>query len=58
MDEKVAVIVLAGGKSSRMGRDKVWLMLDGQPLVDRVVGRLLPIASEVLVSAGDPEPYA
>ena len=58
MAERVSVIILAGGRSSRMGRDKVWMMLDGQPLVERVVGRLLPIASEVLVSAGDPEPYA
>jgi len=58
MAEKASVIVLAGGKSSRMGQDKVWMMLDGQPLIERVVRRLLPLAAEVLLSAGDPEPYA
>jgi molybdenum cofactor guanylyltransferase len=40
-----------------MGQDKVWMMLDGQPLIERVVRRLLPVAAEVLVSAGDPAPY-
>ena len=57
MAESVSAIVLAGGKSSRMGQDKVWMMLDGQPLIERVVRRLLPVAAEVLVSAGDPAPY-
>lgn len=57
MAEGVSVIILAGGRSSRMGRDKVWMVLDGQPLVERVVRRLLPLAAEILVSATDSEAY-
>ena len=57
MAEAISVIILAGGRSSRMGRDKVWMMLDGQPLVERVARRLLPLAAEILVSAADPAPY-
>lgn len=40
-----------------MGRDKVWMMLDGQPLIERVLRRLLPLAAEILVSAEDPGQY-
>jgi molybdopterin-guanine dinucleotide biosynthesis protein A len=57
MPDRVPVIILAGGRSSRMGQDKIWMVLDGQPLVERVVRRLLPVASEVLLSAGDAERF-
>jgi molybdopterin-guanine dinucleotide biosynthesis protein A len=57
MAEKASVIVLAGGKSIRMGRDKAWMMLDGEPLIERVVRRLLPLAAEVLVSGTDSQRY-
>ncbi|MCL4790411.1 MAG: NTP transferase domain-containing protein [Verrucomicrobia bacterium] len=32
-----SAVILAGGKSSRMGRDKAWLPLDGQPLLARQI---------------------
>jgi len=38
----VSVLILAGGRSRRMGQDKVWMALDGVPLVERVVRRVLP----------------
>jgi molybdenum cofactor guanylyltransferase len=57
MTEKVSVIILAGGRSRRMGQDKMWMMLDGQPLIERVVRRLLPLADEVLLSAAPAEQY-
>lgn len=50
----LSVLILAGGRSRRMGQDKVWLMLDGVPLVERVVQRVLPVAGEVLFSANAP----
>jgi molybdopterin-guanine dinucleotide biosynthesis protein A len=49
-------LILAGGKSRRMGRDKTWLELGGAPLIAHVIRRLLPIASEVVVSADSPGP--
>jgi molybdenum cofactor guanylyltransferase len=57
MTEKVSAIVLAGGKSSRMGQDKMWMTLEGKPLIERVVLRLLPLADEVLMSARYPEQF-
>ena len=35
----VAGVVLAAGTSTRMGRNKLFLELDGEPLVRRAVGR-------------------
>lgn len=51
-------IVLAGGASQRMGRDKALLELDGVPLIGVVVERMAQVCAEVLVVAGDVRPYA
>jgi molybdopterin-guanine dinucleotide biosynthesis protein A len=43
---KFSAVILAGGKSSRMGCDKAWLPLDGQPLLAQqiaVVRKLKPV---------------
>ena len=40
-----------------MGRDKSLLMLDGERLIERVVGRLAQVADERLVSTNHPERY-
>jgi molybdopterin-guanine dinucleotide biosynthesis protein A len=56
--KKLSVLLLAGGRSRRMGQDKVWLALDGVSLVERVVRRVLPVAGEILFSASAPEPFA
>lgn len=49
-------VVLAGGKSSRMGRDKSGLKLDGQTLQDRCVAVLRECFPEVLVIRDDDVP--
>jgi molybdopterin-guanine dinucleotide biosynthesis protein A len=46
-------LVLAGGASRRMGRDKAVLEFDGVPLVERVAARLEQVCGEVLVASGD-----
>jgi molybdopterin-guanine dinucleotide biosynthesis protein A len=51
-------IVLAGGQSRRMGRNKALLELDGQPLIARVLGRLALLCNELIVSANTVELYA
>jgi molybdenum cofactor guanylyltransferase len=44
-------VVLAGGKSSRMGRPKALLEFDGQPLISRLVTTLAPLFADVVVVA-------
>jgi molybdopterin-guanine dinucleotide biosynthesis protein A len=44
-----ALVVLAGGKSSRMGRPKAWLPFRGQPMLARVLDRLSPLFEEQVV---------
>ncbi|MCY4079867.1 MAG: molybdenum cofactor guanylyltransferase [Caldilineaceae bacterium] len=50
------MLILAGGNSRRMGRDKLLLPVPpyGIPLVRHVAERLLPLAAKVTVVANDP----
>lgn len=54
---KATGILLAGGKSSRMKKNKAFLELEGQPLVERSLGVLEAMFSEVLISSNEPELY-
>lgn len=53
-----SAIVLAGGQSRRLGQDKSLLVLDGQPLLVRTVGRLEALSDDLIVVANDPGRYA
>jgi molybdopterin-guanine dinucleotide biosynthesis protein A len=51
MTEPIAVtgIVLAGGRSSRFGSDKLEAFVDGERLLDRSVAALARVATEIVV---------
>lgn len=55
--DELTGLVLAGGASQRMGRDKAFLELDGRPLIQIVVERMQRVCAEVLVVSGDRESY-
>jgi molybdopterin-guanine dinucleotide biosynthesis protein A len=42
--------VLAGGISRRFGGDKLSASIDGRPVIDRLVARVAPIASQIVVA--------
>ena len=44
-------VILAGGRSSRMGTNKAMLPLGGRPLIAHVIARLLPQVSAVAINA-------
>jgi len=49
----VTGIILAGGRSRRLGRDKAVEPFGGQPLIRRVIGRVAPLTSEIVVVVAD-----
>jgi len=51
-------VILAGGNSSRMGRDKALLQIGNKPLIEYILNQLKPHFGEVLISAKDPCRYA
>ena len=51
----VSAAIMAGGKSKRMGQDKAWIELDGEPLIRRVANVLAQVADEVIVVANEPK---
>jgi molybdenum cofactor guanylyltransferase len=52
VQQTVTTIVLAGGLSTRMGRDKALLELDGMPLLTRICNLGLAVGNQVYVVAG------
>jgi len=56
--EHATAIILAGGKSSRMGVDKSLLAVNGQPMIAHIVKQLEHHFDEVIIGANDPGKYA
>ncbi len=54
----LTIAVQAGGRSSRMGRDKALIPLGGMPLIEHVLRRVEGLGDEVLITTNRPEDYA
>ena len=50
---KVTGIILAGGRSRRLGRDKAVEPVGGQPLIRRVIQRVESVADDIVVVVAD-----
>ena len=48
---RVSAVVLAGGRSSRFGRDKLAEPIGGRPLLEHAIDAVRPFATEILVVA-------
>nr|WP_315158167.1 molybdenum cofactor guanylyltransferase [uncultured Flavobacterium sp.] len=56
MENKITAIVLAGGKSQRMGTDKGMLNLNGKTFIQHICDALQPIVgSNILIVSGNKE---
>lgn len=51
-------IVLAGGRSLRYGKDKAFELLDGVPLIKRVLTVMEEMFSEVIIITNEPDKYS
>lgn len=56
--QMLTVCIQAGGQSSRMGEDKALKTFLGNPLIQRVVERLSPVADELILTTNRPDDYA
>ena len=46
-------VILAGGLSRRLGRDKALVSISDQPLIQRVIERVEQLSQEILVVVAD-----
>ena len=59
MPHKILGVILAGGESSRMGRDKAFVLLAGRPMIAHVAERLRPQVDALALAGGAaPERFA
>jgi molybdopterin-guanine dinucleotide biosynthesis protein A len=49
MKETITGIILAGGKSSRMGQDKGFLKLNGKTFMTYIIAALKPIVGDIII---------
>ena len=56
IDKKnITGIILSGGKSTRMGTDKGFLLLNKKPFTQYSIDALQPLVSEILIVSDNPD---
>src|SRR5688500_10758972 len=58
MGEAISVAIMAGGQSSRMGRNKALVEVGGKPIIERILERVSDLGSEIMLVTATPEIYA
>jgi len=53
----VTGIILSGGKSARMGRDKAFIEIDGIPIIQRIYNILEKLFNEIIIVTNQKESY-
>lgn len=58
MTNPISVAILAGGLSSRMGSNKAFARVGGQPIIERIIGRVKRLGDEMFIVTNTPAEYA
>ena len=54
----VSGVILAGGKSTRYGKNKALVEINGVPLIERVIQTIRPLFQDLILITNTPETYA
>jgi len=57
MEDQATGIIMAGGKSTRMGKNKALLKIGGQTVIERIANELRKAVSELILVTNTPEDY-
>jgi len=57
MEDQATGIIMAGGKSTRMGKNKALLKIGGQTVIERIANELRKAVSELILVTKTPEDY-
>jgi molybdopterin-guanine dinucleotide biosynthesis protein A len=57
-ESKVTIAIMAGGKSSRMGRDKSFVLFQGRPMIEVIQERVIGLGDELILITNKPDDYA
>ncbi len=55
---QLSIAIMAGGKSSRMGRDKAFVHFQGRPMIEIVKERVSGLGDELILITNKPTEYA
>jgi len=55
---EIAIVIQAGGRSSRMGQNKALMELSGKPVIERTLERIITLGSQAFVVTDDLQAYA
>ncbi len=57
MTKQITGIILAGGKSSRMGEDKAFIPCSGKALIEILIDKLSALFEDLLIVTNKPDLY-
>ncbi|MCB8926325.1 MAG: molybdenum cofactor guanylyltransferase [Ardenticatenaceae bacterium] len=58
MANNLTVAIMAGGQSSRMGKDKSFVLFEGRPMIEVVIDAVAGLGDEMLLITNKPDEYA
>ncbi|MBI5778184.1 MAG: molybdenum cofactor guanylyltransferase [Planctomycetes bacterium] len=56
-NNKITAVILCGGQSKRIGRNKAFLKIDNKPFIEIIINKLQGLFQKIIISAKQPAPY-